>query len=154
MILYHGSNTVVSEPEIRMTKYTKDFGWGFYTTELRRQAEQWAVRRAQNFGGVPCVSTFQYEENPSLSVRVFDAVDGEWLDFVAACRNGGTHPYDIVKGPMADDVIWDYVRDYLEGSISKAAFMELARFRRPTQQTTFHTMRALATLRILGGETL
>lgn len=137
-----------------MTKYTKDFGWGFYTTELRRQAEQWAYRRAQNFEVVPCVSAFQYEEDPSLAVRVFDAVDGEWLDFVAACRGGKTHLYDIVKGPMADDVIWDSVRDYLDGAITKAAFMEPARFRKPTQQTTFHTMRALATLRFAGGETL
>ena len=154
MILYHGSNLLVTEPEIRKTKYTKDFGWGFYTTEIRRQAEQWAIRRAQNFGGVPTVSSFIYEENPELSIRIFQSPDEEWLDFIAFCRGGNVHSYDIVKGPMADDVIWDYVRDYLDGNISKAAFMELAKFRKPTQQTTFHTQRALATLTYLDGVTL
>lgn len=29
--LYHGSGEIVTFPEIRKTKYTKDFSWGFYT---------------------------------------------------------------------------------------------------------------------------
>ena len=27
----------------------------------------------------------------------------EWLDFIVNSRNGKTHDYDIVIGPMADD---------------------------------------------------
>ena len=40
----------------------------------------------------------------------------EWLDFVVDCRQGVTHQYDIVEGPMADDQIWDYVEDFIEGT--------------------------------------
>lgn len=29
----------------------------------------------------------------------------EWLDFVAACRHGESHAFDIVEGPMADHII-------------------------------------------------
>lgn len=153
MILYHGSNTIVSEPEIRMTKHTKDFGWGFYTTEIRLQAEQWAYRRAA-FGGDPSVSSYDYTENPKLSIKIFDGISDEWLDFIALCRAGGTHPYDIVKGPMANDEIWDHVRDYLDGRMPREVFMAYAKFKKVTQQTTFHTMQALSTLRFVGGETL
>lgn len=153
MLLYHGSNIIVPEPEIRKTKYAKDFGWGFYTTEIPLQAQQWAYRRAA-FGGKPCVSVFRYEEDPSLNIKVFDGVTNEWLDFIADCRAGQTHSYDIVKGPMADDEIWDHVRDYLDGRITREMFMEYARFKKPTQQTTFHTMKALATLTFERGEEL
>lgn len=33
LILYHGSGQIVEFPEIRKTKYTKDFSWGFYCTK-------------------------------------------------------------------------------------------------------------------------
>ncbi|MCI8723971.1 MAG: DUF3990 domain-containing protein [Ruminococcus sp.] len=29
----------------------------------------------------------------------------EWLDFIANCRTGHPHIYDIVEGPMANDTI-------------------------------------------------
>ncbi|MGL4910937.1 MAG: DUF3990 domain-containing protein [Romboutsia sp.] len=32
----------------------------------------------------------------------------EWLAFIAKCRNGFVHDYDVVEGPMVDDTLWDY----------------------------------------------
>ena len=32
ILLYHGSKEEVVYPEIRITRYTKDFSWGFYCT--------------------------------------------------------------------------------------------------------------------------
>ena len=46
----------------------------------------------------------------------------EWLDLIAQCRNGKTHNYDIVEGPMADDTVWNYVNDFLTGRISRKQF--------------------------------
>ena len=40
-IIYHGSYTVVDEPSIIKGKYTKDFGYGFYCTRNKEQAEEW-----------------------------------------------------------------------------------------------------------------
>ena len=70
----------------------------------------------------------------------------EWLDLIARCRNGKTHNYDIVEGPMADDQIWDYVEDYMSGKISKAAFWELIKFKYPTHQIVFCTEESLKQL--------
>ena len=75
-----------------------------------------------------------------------------WLDFIAECRSGKTHEYDIVDGPMADDQVWNYVNDFLSGDISRAAFWELARFRHPTHQISFHSVRALSCLRFVGSD--
>jgi len=52
----------------------------------------------------------------------------------------------IVEEPMADDTIFNYVRSYTDGEISRAAFWELAQFKHPTHQISFHTARALTTL--------
>lgn len=37
-LLYHGSFEINEFPEIRKTKYTKDFSWGFYCTNNYEQA--------------------------------------------------------------------------------------------------------------------
>ncbi len=69
-----------------------------------------------------------------------------WLEFVVNCRKGIEHHYDIVEGPMADDTIWDYIKDYTAGAISKSAFWELVKFKYPTYQIVFCTDKALSTL--------
>ena len=57
------------------------------------------------------------------------------------------NPRILVEGPMADDTIWDFVEDFLSGRISRAAFWELAKFKHPTHQISFHTLRAIDCLR-------
>ena len=55
---------------------------------------------------------------------------------------------------MADDQIWDYVEDYMNGNISKAAFWELVKFKYPTHQIVFCTMKALDNLYYEGSESI
>lgn len=71
----------------------------------------------------------------------------EWLDFIASCRNGLIHDYDIVEGPMADDTVWNYVNDFLVGEITRNIFWELAKFKHPTHQISFHTLKAIDCLK-------
>ena len=148
MILYHASGEVVEFPEIRKSRYTKDFSWGFYCTKSYEQAWRWAERRHAD--GV--VNVYSYVENPNLNILRFDEMTDEWLDFIASCRSGKVHNYDIVEGPMADDTIWNFVNDYLSGDISRAVFWEYAKFKHPTHQMSFHTLRALDCLTFERGE--
>ena len=60
----------------------------------------------------------------------------------------------IVEGPMADDTVWNYVNDFLSGDISRTAFWELAKFKHPTHQISFHTLKALDCLKFEGSEIL
>lgn len=46
----------------------------------------------------------------------------EWLDFIAACRLGKSHNYDIVEGPMADDTIFNYVQNFVDGKSAEKHF--------------------------------
>lgn len=139
MILYHASKEIVEFPEVRKTKYTKDFSWGFYCTNNLEQAIRWANRRE----GEPVINYYSYQPKEHLSILTFEKMTNEWLDFIAMCRSGETHSYDIVEGPMADDTIWNYVNDYLSGRINRKQFWILAEFKHPTHQISFHTLSAL-----------
>ena len=142
MLIYHASKGIVEFPEVRKTKYTKDFSWGFYCTNSYEQAYKWADRKSES--GV--VNVYSYTENSALSILRFPNMTDEWLDFIGKCRGGFVHNYDIVEGPMADDTIWNFVNDFLAGIISRKVFWELAAFKHPTHQISFHTIRALECL--------
>lgn len=142
MILYHGSREVVKTPEIRILRYSKDFYFGFYCTLIREQAKRWAVR----FSGKGIVNEYEYVQGISLKMLNFPEMTEEWLDFIIDCRRGKSHDYDIVEGPMANDTIFNYIQDFIDGKISRSAFWELAKFKKPTHQISFHTARALETL--------
>ncbi len=141
--LFHGSRIEVEYPEIRVQKFHKDFFWGFYCTTMEEQAARWSVR----FGGKGVVNVYSFDDGAELTVKRFPVMSEEWLDFITACRSGVPHSYDVVEGPMADDTIFNYVQSFLDGEISRAAFWELARFKHPTHQISFHTAKALAALR-------
>ena len=142
LTVYHGSKDIVESPEIRITKYNKDFYFGFYCTTLREQAKRWAAR----FNGKGILNEYVYIPNDELIVKKFPEMSEEWLDFIVACRSGKSHRYDVVEGPMADDTIFNYVQNFLDGKISREAFWNLAKFKKPTHQISFHTAKALASL--------
>lgn len=147
MTVYHGGYQPVEKPEIRQGRNTKDFGTGFYCTIIKEQAQRWARRY-----NTKIVSVYDVSINSNLKVKEFKEMTEEWLDFIVACRRGQSHDYDIVEGPMADDTIYNYVQNFIDGKISRAAFWELAKFNHPTHQISFHTISALDTLQYVGSE--
>ena len=149
-IVYHGSNVEVSVPRILQNGFYKDFGYGFYCTGYEKQAKRWAMTRK----GDSVINHYEYKADPKLKVLIFDEMTDEWLDFVADCRRGIEHDYDIVEGPMADDQIWNFVEGFIDGRISRRAFGELVKFNYPTHQVVFCTEAALKTLTFKRSETL
>ena len=148
MELYHASKQIVQYPEIRKAKSTKAFSRGFYCTHNMQQAVRWANRGA----GEPVINFYEYEPNKNLKILKFPEISDEWLDFIAACRSGKTHDYDIVEGPMANDTVWNYVNDFLSGRINRKQFWALAEFKYPTTQSSFHTLSALDCLKFVRSE--
>lgn len=148
--IYHGSNVIVTDPKILVNGFYKDFGYGFYCTNLKKQAKRWALTKM----GSSVINRYSYTVNAKIKHLCFENMTEEWLDFVVGCRRGIEHDYDIVEGPMADDQIWDYVEDYMADRISKQAFWELVKFKYPTHQIVFCTEAALGMLTYEGSETL
>ena len=55
MILFHGSNIEINRIDLAKCRPYKDFGRGFYLTELQDQAMRMAKRVARIYGGEPIV---------------------------------------------------------------------------------------------------
>lgn len=150
MKLYHGSNVIVNSPKILTNGYFKDFGYGFYCTNIEKQAKRWALTKHN----AHIVSIYEYTPDDELNMISFETTSKQWLEFIVNCRRGIKHNYDIVEGAMADDTIWDYVEDYVDEKITEAAFWELIKFKYPTHQIVFCSEAALSTLEFKGSYTL
>lgn len=145
--VYHGGYMPVEYPQIRVGRNTKDFGTGFYCTVIKEQAERWARRYDKKV-----VSIYEVRFSSDLKIKEFREMTDEWLDFIIACRSGKAHGYDIVIGAMADDQIYNYVSDYMDGAITREQFWILAKFKYPTHQMNFCTDRSLECLEYRGFE--
>lgn len=141
MEIYHGSYTAIPSPQIMKGMFTKDFGPGFYCTSLRKQAEKWSKRYEK-----AVINIYEYQPNDTLNVLEFADMTDEWLDFIVNCRNGEPHSYDIVIGAMANDQVYNYIADFINGVLTREQFWILAKFKYPTHQINFCTQKALATL--------
>ena len=119
--IYHGSYTIIEQPKLMDGRFTKDFGNGFYCTTLKHQAARWAGRY-----DTPIVNIYEYQENPSLKIKKFEDLTD-----------------DIVTGPMADDQIYNYVADFMNGIYTREQFWVMAKFKYPTNQIVFCTSEAL-----------
>lgn len=133
MILYHGSNILIRQIDLAISKPNKDFGQGFYLSEDETQAQEMAVFKSMQLGGTPTVSKFEFDEtimtSNLLKTRIFEDYSEEWADFVLANREGRTiERFDIVYGPIANDKVGLQIRKLKDGSIDKKEFLNRLKY--------------------------
>ena len=63
MKVYHGSYTEIDVIDLSFCEMGKDFGQGFYVTNLREQAEIWANKKGKRKRKNGVVTEFEYNEN-------------------------------------------------------------------------------------------
>ena len=64
MKLYHGTNTYINEIDFNKCNPNKDFGQGFYLTDIKEQALLMAKRRAKiEKQGHPIIMEYEFDEN-------------------------------------------------------------------------------------------
>lgn len=147
MTVYHGSYTTIDNPKIICGRNTKDFGIGFYCTIIREQAERWAKRYE-----TPIINTYTFRIDTTLKILEFREMTEDWLDFIIECRNGIPHSYDIVIGAMANDQIYNFISDYIDGIITREQFWMMAKFKYPTHQVNFCTTESLKCIEYVTSE--
>jgi hypothetical protein len=155
MKLYHGTNIDFKEIVLGKCKPNKDFGRGFYLTDIRQQALDMAVRRCDfEKSGSPFVQEYEFDESlltsGELKVKRFDEVSGEWAEFVFANRKSkgkSVHEYDIVVGPIADDGVVFQLNLYQQHLITLEQLVQGLRYRRLNRQYYFGTSLAISKLK-------
>ena len=136
----------------------KDFGRGFYLTDIQSQAEDMAIRRVKLADwGSPIVTTYEFDErilnDKSINVLVFPSVSVKWAEFVLNNRDvnhkGFTHDYDVVVGPVANDTVAFQLRRYLLGAITLESLVKELEFKGLNRQFFFGTEIAISKLKRL-----
>jgi len=118
VIVYHGTTSIIDKPSAGYSKRYLDFGIGFYITADKKQAENWAKRKAVRQKAKPIVNVFHLVEDLSeYKGLIFLDEDGEWLDFVVKCRKGSDvyKDYDYISGGVANDDVYLTVDMYARG---------------------------------------
>ena len=133
--------------KLELEEIQRTLAMDFIAPSSKEQAQRWA-----NVMYTKIVSIYDVRLNSKLRIKEFKEMTDEWLDFIIDCRSGKTHDYDIVIGAMADDQIYNYISDYMDGSITREQFWVLAKFKYPTHQINFCTKEALKCLNYRGFE--
>ncbi len=155
MIVYHGTCTDFSCVRLDKSHNRRDFGTGFYTTILRKQAKEWGYRLSlRQKQKEYYVLRFAFCENDNLKIKRFDSMNKEWLEFVKENRSKGglQHDYDVVIGPVADDNTMETVQLYLSGILTDEEAVQRLRYSKINNQVSFHTQKALDYLKFVGRE--
>ena len=156
MKLYHGTFSLdIAQPDLSKCRNKTDFGNGFYTTTSVEQARKWAVLRKNRFHTENAyIIEYEIDDNILSSreykIRFFDGATKEWLEFVYNNRKGReTEQLDMVMGPVANDSLYATLLLYEQGVLSVAATIEQLKTHALFDQLSFHTSKAINTLKFI-----
>lgn len=156
MILYHGTYILFDAIDLDKCRPFKDFGKGFYLTDIEEQAVNMAVKKSKIFNGSPVILKFKFDESllidGTLNVKQFSTPDREWAEFIYNNRSRKgcfTHSYDIVTGPIANDGVAYLLDRYEEGTLSLEQLAKELEFTELNNQFYFGTEKALKYLKRL-----
>ena len=160
MKVYHGSTYIVEKPELILSSAGRDFGIGFYTTEIEQQAVKWAKRVARiRRKKEAFLNIYDFDnENTDrfVCVKSFDGYSMEWLDLIVACRHDSKyrHGYDIVTGKIANDDVGETVQAVVDGLTPKDFALTKLTYMSANNQICFCSKAALSFLRFIRAERL
>jgi len=154
MILYHGGTDVVERPVIRLRSAGRDFGMGFYCTDIRSQAEKWARRQARVRKQTAVLNIYEFDVDiarRAYNFKSFDNYSIEWLELVINCRKNlkYIHGFDIVYGRIANDDVGETVQAVLDGLMPMDFALQKLVFMPSNNQYCFCTEKSLTLLGFL-----
>ncbi len=158
--IYHGSDRIVRSPGFGTGSSGNDYGLGFYCTESRDLAAEWAVGVRSN-GFVNCYS-IETEglriinlNSPEycilhwlailLNYRDFDAGSSEVYrakDYIRTTFSVDYQSCDCIIGFRADDSNFSFAQDFLDGVISYRQFNDAVRLSDTGRQFVLKSNRA------------
>lgn len=154
MALYHGTNAKIGAIELSRGRDRTDFGKGFYLAGKLGTANRWAANKVDLSGGIATV--LRYEVNNDLynihGKRFNSVPELDWLEFICLNRHRRAknatkveprHDYNWVSGPIADDKVYDVVKEYMAGNITTEEAIRRAQSLPQTFQLSIHTTLAL-----------
>ena len=151
MILYHGGTDIIEKPEIRTQSAGRDFGVGFYCTDIRDQAEKWAKRQGRVRKQNAFINMYEFDTDWAqfnFNFKSFNDYSLEWLELVVNCRRNPQyiHGFDIVYGKIANDDVGETVQAVINGLMPMDFALEKLAFMPSNNQYCFCTEKSIKQL--------
>ena len=151
MILYHGGTGTVENPVIKMRAAGRDFGKGFYCTDMRDQAEKWAKRQGRVRKQTAILNLYEFNIDSAqrdFNFKMFNDYTIEWLELIINCRKDiqYDHGFDIVYGRIANDDVGETVQAVLNGLMPLDFALQKLVFMPSNNQYCFCTEKSLTLL--------
>ena len=170
MIVYHGSDHIVKTPLYNGSKRTNDYGYGFYTTESKELAMEWAC--SDNRDGFANIYELNIDglhilnlNDPQFSILNWLAVLTKYRSYWQSGsiaeeaknylqENFFVDPseYDIVIGYRADDSYFSFAQDFVSGAISLRKLSEAMRLGKLGEQIVLKSERSFSQIRFINAE--
>ena len=170
MIVYHGSDHIVETPLYNGSKRTNDYGYGFYTTENKELAMEWACSdNRDGFANVYELNTDGLEilnlNDPQYSILNWLAILTKYRSYWQSGsvaeeakdylqKNFFVDPsgYDIVIGYRADDSYFSFAQDFVSGAISLRKLSEAMRLGKLGEQVVLKSEKSFSQIRFIDAE--
>ena len=170
MFLWHGSERILPKPVWGKGKPYNDYGTGFYCTESRDMAMEWAVQR--NHDGYANRYLLHEEELSILYLNRDAWCILHWLAVLLENRTFETRAplaaeakeylithfmppykdYDLIVGYQADDSYFSFAQDFLNGTISVRQLRNAMHLGRLGEQIVLKSKKAFEHLQFLNYE--
>ena len=170
MLVYHGSDHIIEKPVFNGSKRTNDYGYGFYTTENKNLAKEWACSDNQD-GFANC---YEADFN-GLSVLNLNSPEYNILNWLAILTKYRTYwqngsiaeeakqylqqhffidpsSYDVIIGYRADDSYFSFAQDFISGTIPLSKLTEAMHLGKLGEQIVFKSQKSFTHLTFINAE--
>ena len=171
MTIYHGSRQIIEVPTFGLGRRNNDFGLGFYCTESRELAKEWAVSSlTDGFSNQYILDTENLKilhlNSPDYSILNWMAVLVEHRLFsikTPVARRAkqylieqfgiNVNAYDLITGYRADDSYFDYADAFLNNTITVEQLSRAMQLGKLGEQIVIKSKFAFSRLQYQGFET-
>ncbi|MCR5153864.1 MAG: DUF3990 domain-containing protein [Lachnospiraceae bacterium] len=144
MKLYHTGKEEIRQPDLDHGRKNADFGPGFYLTPDKDFAFRWAGKGA-------VINEYEFDEE-GLTAKTFER-DLSWFNYIFANRKGkDLEEADYVKGPIANDTIYDTLGVLTSGLLSSEEALKILLIGPCYIQVAIKSQKALSKLKWLKSE--
>ena len=136
IILYHGSDKIVSEPKVNLGKIYNEYGQGLYCTKHLELAKEWAVDEDRDgfvnsyeldLRGLKVLDLNSEDFNilhwltvllEHRQVKINTPLTADGLSYLREHYHISLDGYDVITGYRADDSYFSFARAFIANSIS------------------------------------
>lgn len=167
IILLHGTDHIIEEPDINIGNEHNDYGKGFYCTKAEEMAKEWACK--QNTDGF----VNRYELNTD-GLKILDLTDGQhtvlnWIaillkyrtfklsseiaidarDYIIEHYSVNISDYDVVVGYRADDSYFQYAESFVSNGLPLRSLNKALKLGKLGEQTVLVSQKAFDQIKFI-----